>query len=241
MTTCPSSPEAAALEYAARGLSVVPLHTPEAGGGCSCAKGASCASAGKHPRIDWKPYQQRRATPEEIRTWWARWPVANVGVVTGMISRVLVFDVDWRSGGFESLVEMDHVGARMPDDNPLVLTGSGGLHHYFRLEAPLQKSAPFDGIDVQADGALVVAPPSMHASGRVYRWTRPLSSPWPRVPYWIRWAVVCAAAHPAAPGCDPRRRAGDPTSGRPLPRPPPPARPPPDPLPVGRAPLERGS
>lgn len=187
--TSVSAPLAAAIGYAARGISVIPLHTPTVSG-CSCAKGPACLSPGKHPRIAWQPYQEHRAAPEEIRAWWVRWPEANVGIVTGMISRLCVVDIDYRNGGFETLVELDHHGAAMPDDNPVVVTGSEGLHHYFLLDAPLPKSAPFEGIDIQADGALVVAPPSLHASGRRYRWARPLDSPWPPVPAWIRWAVA---------------------------------------------------
>jgi hypothetical protein len=146
----------AATEYAERGISVVPLHTPTERG-CSCPRGSSCVSAGKHPRIDWKPYQQQRATLEEIRSWWERWPTANVGIVTGMISGLCVLDVDPRNGGFDTLAALDARGATMPDDNPVVITGSEGLHHYFGLDHPLTKAAPFDGIELQAGGALVVA------------------------------------------------------------------------------------
>jgi hypothetical protein len=171
----------AALAYAALGLSVVPLHTPS-GAACSCPKDAVCASAGKHPRVEWTPYQTHRASADEIGAWWERWPLANVGVITGMISRLCVLDVDPRNNGFETLVELDARGFVMPDDNPLVETGSGGLHHGFRLDTPLPKAVPFEGIEVQADGALVVAPPSLHRSGKRYRWLRPLESPWPPVP-----------------------------------------------------------
>jgi hypothetical protein len=178
-----------ALAYAAREISIIPLHAP-AVGVCSCKKGPACLSPGKHPRIAWEPYQKRRARPEEIRAWWTRWPTANIGIITGMISRLCVVDIDYRNGGFETLVELDYHGGPMPDDNPVVVTGSEGLHHYFRLDAPMPKSAPFAGIDIQADGALVEGAPSLHVSGRRYRWARPLSSPWPSVPAWIRWAVA---------------------------------------------------
>jgi hypothetical protein len=178
----------AALTAAQRGISVIPLHNPEAGG-CSCWKRTACPSPGKHPRVDWRPYQERRATPDEIRAWCEHWPLANLGFITGMISALCVLDIDPRNGGFDTLAELDHHGGQMPEDNPLVETGSLGLHHYFRLAAPLAKAAPFDGIEVQADGALVVAPPSLHASCRRYQWLRPIDSPWPPVPAWIRWAV----------------------------------------------------
>jgi hypothetical protein len=110
-----------------------------------------------------------------------------------------MLDVDPRNNGLETLVELDARGFVMPDDNPLVETGSGGLHHGFRLDRPLAKAAPFEGIEVQADGALVVAPPSLHRSGKRYRWLRPLESPWPPVPQWIRWAVERTTAKPAEP------------------------------------------
>jgi hypothetical protein len=125
-----------------------------------------------------------------VRTWWARWPEANIGILTGVVSGIAVLDIDPRNGGLETLAELDAHGGMMPDDNPVAETGSGGLHHYLGLPAPLQKAAPFEGIELQADGALVVAPPSLHHSGRRYRWLRDLGSPWPPVPPWLRWAAT---------------------------------------------------
>lgn len=185
----------AALDYAARGLSVVPLHTPM-DTGCSCPR-PKCLTPGKHPRLDWKPYQTARAIAEEVRSWWTRWPSANVGIVTGTISGLCVLDVDPRNGGLETLAALDAHGATMPDDNPVVITGGEGLHHYFHLTAPLEKAAPFQGIEVQADGALVVAPPSRHHSGRCYRWARDLDAARVPVPAWLRWAVAQVNPSPA--------------------------------------------
>ena len=187
---------AAALDYLLEhDLSVIALHTPMPGWGCSCRKGQACATPGKHPRIsEWKHLQERRATEAEVRMWWSRWPDANLGVITGMVSRTGVLDVDPRNGGGETLADLDGVGATVPDDNAVVETGSLGLHQYFRLDARLPKAAPFEGIEVQADGGLVVAPPSLHHSGRRYRWLRGLDSPWTPLPEWVRWA--CARTNP---------------------------------------------
>lgn len=189
----------AARRYHALGWAVVPLHTPSARG-CSCRKAARCPSAGKHPRLEWKGYQHRRPSAVELERWWCEWPDANLGVLTGVISGLVVLDVDARSGGLETLHELDARGLWMPDDNPLVATGGRGLHHYVRLDRPLPKCAPFDGIELQADGGLVVAPPSLHVSGRRYEWLRaPGPSPLPPIPRWLR---RCAEAvlrddHPA--------------------------------------------
>lgn len=179
----------AALDYVARAVATVPLHTPSEAG-CSCSRGPACESPGKHPRVPWGDFQGRRATVAEVRTWWDRWPDANVGIITGMVSGIAVLDVDGRNGGFETLADLDAYGGAMPEDNPVVETGSRGLHHYFALSAPLPKAAPFQGIEVQGDGALVVAPPSLHHSGRRYRWLRGLASPWPTLPQWVRWAAT---------------------------------------------------
>jgi Bifunctional DNA primase/polymerase, N-terminal len=186
-----------AMGYVARGLAVIPLHTPTRDG-CSCAKGPTCGSPGKHPRVDWKPFQERRATADQVRQWWDRSPDANLGVITGVVSRIAVLDVDPRNGGFDTLAELDASGQVMPDDNPLVETGALGLHHYLALDAALPKAAPFDGIELQADGALVVVPPSLHRSGRRYRWLRGLDAPWAPVPAWLRAAATQMHTPPAA-------------------------------------------
>ncbi len=59
---------AAALDYAARGWPVFPLHNPRAGGGCSCRK-ADCNQIGKHPRTE---HGVKDATTDTatIRGWW---------------------------------------------------------------------------------------------------------------------------------------------------------------------------
>ena len=53
------------------------------------------------------------AGPEQVQRWWRRWPDANVGVVTGAVSGLVVLDVDPRHGGGDSLAALEDVhGAR---------------------------------------------------------------------------------------------------------------------------------
>jgi hypothetical protein len=110
------------------------------------------------------------AGAEQIRRWWRRWPGANVGVVTGAVSGLMVLDVDPRHGGHESLaaIEADH---GLVPGTVESLTGGGGQHLYFRhpgTVVPCRPIAP--GLDVKGDGGLVICPPSVHVSGRVYAW-----------------------------------------------------------------------
>jgi hypothetical protein len=89
-----------ALRYAAQGWSVFPLHSPQ-NGQCSCGR-LDCTSPAKHPRTA-NGLKDATTDPERIREWWKRWPDANIGVVTGRASGVVVVDVDLDKGGIEVL------------------------------------------------------------------------------------------------------------------------------------------
>lgn len=159
---------ARAMAYCQRGWAVVPLCTPaESGPGCQ-QHGPACPSPGKRALVRWGDYQHRAPTEEDVRRWWGRWPMANVGVLTGRVSGLLVVDVD----GADARARLAGRGSLPP--TATVLTGRrGGQHLYFVY--PEGASVPtragvLQGVDVRADGGLVVAPPSRHASGATYAW-----------------------------------------------------------------------
>jgi hypothetical protein len=87
---------AAALDYATRGWPVVPLHTLDEAGRCSCQK-PKC-SVGKHPRTE-NGHHDATTDKGIIEAWWQKWPDANVGLRTGEASGTVVLDVDPRNGG----------------------------------------------------------------------------------------------------------------------------------------------
>jgi hypothetical protein len=146
-----------ALAYARRGWSVIPLWARE-----------------KRPLIPWAPYQRHRSDEAEIRRWFRRWPSANVGVVTGAISSLVVIDVDPLHGGDHSLEALEQAHGALPD-TIRAATGGGGLHVYLAHPGGLvaNKVGLVAGIDVRGDGGFVVAPPSVHPSGRRYAWLPP--------------------------------------------------------------------
>jgi hypothetical protein len=159
-----------ALELSALGYSVIPGHTIDDTGLCSCRQ-AMCA-AGKHPRLPWTAYQTTRATDDMIRTWWTRWPEANVLIVTGKVSGIVVVDVDPGHGGFDSKVEQPVMVETLSTFTPLSLTGGGGEHYLFAWPGRVIANAAsvFPGVDFRGDGGYIVAPGSRHISGRTYEW-----------------------------------------------------------------------
>lgn len=118
----------------------------------------------KVPAVDWKEYQTRRATDEELQGWFPKYP--QIGIVTGKISGITVVDVDVKNGGLETLKQL-----RLPP-TWMVKTGGGGWHYYYAYDERVQQTQNvLQGIDIRNDGGQVVAPPSRHESGRKYEWT----------------------------------------------------------------------
>ena len=169
-----------ALGYAKLGWPVLPLHDlildlngPPGDVSesilCSCAKGAACPprNRGKHPRISrWE--EQASTDPAQIRAWWGKWPVANIGVACGKAG-YLVLDLD----AYKS--EYGGAGLSAAERQTITCqTGGGGLHLWYRMrpEDTFGNSAEGlpPGIDIRAHGGMVVVPPSLHPSGRRYEW-----------------------------------------------------------------------
>jgi len=124
-----------ALALLARGWSVIPLWPKS-----------------KQAIHQWTEYQRRLPTPEEIEKWWREEPEANIGVVTGAVSGIIVGDVDPRHGGSVETMQKD---APSPF---VVTTPGGGAHFYYRHPGGrVQKGKPRPGIDRQSDGCYVVA------------------------------------------------------------------------------------
>lgn len=182
-----------ALGYAESGWPVLPVWWPVAGGACACGR-MDCSKPGKHPLVR-RGFHAATLDPDLIRRWWARWPLANLGVRTGAASGLLVLDVDGAVG-------MDALRALSRERGPLraawARSGSGGWHAYLRMPAgvrvPNSAGRLGPGLDIRADGGSIVAPPSLHASGGHYQWTKPGVEP-PDAPSWL----VQLALPPAPP------------------------------------------
>ena len=160
-----------AMRYLARGWSVIPANWVREDGSCSCGNPSCGDNAGKHPKVLWNDYQERLPTEAEVQRWWRTWPRANIAIVTGKVSGIIVIDVDPRHGGDESMRDLGPL-----PDTLTALTGGGGDHKYYRHPGRIVangsgvNSGLRPGIDVRGDGGYVIAPPSIHRKGGVYSW-----------------------------------------------------------------------
>jgi len=140
-----------ALKYLSLGLSVIPV-----------------ARANKTPLVKWSEYQKRLPTTEEVCSWWRRFPDACVGIVTGRVSKIVVVDFDSE----EAIKFAQEKGIL---NTPLVKTARGIHAYYLYPEGKTVNNSVkiLDmKIDIRADGGYVVAPPSVHPSGHIYRWVK---------------------------------------------------------------------
>ncbi len=143
-----------ALEYQRFGLSIIPVAND------------------KKSLIAWQKYQHKKADKEKINSWWAQWPDANIGIVTGIISGLAVIDIDTEEGHKE-------IQKYIPDSitMPVVNTPSGGKHLYFSCpdEKLTNNAKVIPGCDLRANGGYVLAPPSHNGAGGRYTWQTGLS------------------------------------------------------------------
>lgn len=169
-----------ALEYAAEGLAVFPLHSVREDGSCTCGDGA-CKQQGKHPRTG-AGHKEATTDEKKIRSWWGpkRWPNANIGAVS---PEFLCLDIDVKNGGrgMRSLERLIADNAPLPETS-IAQTGlweyedgetARGRHYWFHVPKGVQVSSKVglrEGVDLKCGNGYAILPPSSHKSGVKYEW-----------------------------------------------------------------------
>lgn len=141
-----------ACEYAKLGWSVIPIEP-----------------RGKKPLVKWEKYQKERATEDQIKQWWTKYPNANIGVITGIISEIIVIDIDSKKGEEEYIAKFNELHSTISQktgkpEATQKLFKHPGDHTYHNMARLLPD------VDVRADGGYVVVPPSIHPNGTQYKW-----------------------------------------------------------------------
>lgn len=108
----------------------------------------------------------------QVNEWWKRFPAASIGYPTGLLT---VVEIDGETG----LASMEALRATNPWPPTLTSVSGRGLHHFYVPTEPLRNCVGMShdgkrglgkGIDVRSDGGFVILPPSVHRTGRRYRW-----------------------------------------------------------------------
>lgn len=154
----------AALGLAARGFRVFPVWEL-VDGVCSCHKGAKCDRPGKHPRTR-RGLWEGTTDAGRITSWWIEYPDANVGIRTGV--DLFVVDLDGEEGQATWARLCREWGLQA--DTLRAYSGGGGVHLFFQGTGKTTVGQLGKGVDTRGEGGYVVAAPSLHASGRRYRW-----------------------------------------------------------------------
>jgi hypothetical protein len=148
------------------------------------------APRSKVPKAGSHGLKEATTDPAAIGRWWREDPAANIGSACGR-DRVVV-DLDGQDGiaSWRELVARHANGRDVA--TVTVLTGGGGEQLVFAVPAgvEIRNSAGKLGpaIDVRANGGYHALPPSIHPSGRPYRWETghgPQERPVAPLPGWL--------------------------------------------------------
>jgi hypothetical protein len=165
-----------ALNYAKRGLYVFPCRVKD--------KRPATANGVKDATID----------PDVIQGWWREEPEFNIAIATGALSGIFVTDID----GPDAEAELRKLEAQYGPIPPTVESITArGRHLFFQHpQQPVRNSAGrlAPGIDVRGEGGYVLAPPSIHPSGRRYCWSVDSGKAFAPAPEWLLAKLATPAA-----------------------------------------------
>jgi hypothetical protein len=117
------------------------------------------------------PYIEASRNPEQISAWLAQHPDANWAVALGPGSGIVALDCEGPEGE-RTIAQLEHEQGPLPELWPCVWSGSGKRWHgYFAAPAgPIRNRSLGTELEFRGDKLLLTLPPSLHPSGRRYRW-----------------------------------------------------------------------
>jgi hypothetical protein len=170
----------AAMAYAARGWPVFPLKPK-----------------GKEPLTE---HGLKDATTDAkvVDAWWRQFPAANIALRTGDAFDVLDLDGPEAVEVFRAWCADHGVD---PADLRVAVSKTGKGWHYLFQPCGVGNRARLLGapIDWRGTGGYIVAPPSVHPSGALYRWVVHSTAPLPPVPAPLREVLAPTVRVPLTP------------------------------------------
>jgi hypothetical protein len=159
----------AALDYARQGRAVFPL-----------------IAYRKEPATR-RGFHDATTNPATIRRWWTARADYNIGIRTGAASGIWIFDIDIDDDkdGEASLRDLEVEHGKLPATMQSIT--AHGRHAWFAYTCPIPSTCSRigPGLDVRGDGGYIVAPPSIHPSGRPYAWSTDSAAAAATAPAWL--------------------------------------------------------
>jgi hypothetical protein len=157
-----------------------------------------CLARDKRPAT---PHGYKDATTDLaiITQWFRQDPDLNLAIATGTISNLFVVDVDNADAEME-LRKLEAQLGNLPSTVEVIT--ARGRHLYFKTPGmPLRNSASkiAPGIDTRADGGYVLAPPSIHPSGKQYAWSVDSAKAIAAAPAWLVDKLLEVSSSTATP------------------------------------------
>jgi hypothetical protein len=123
---------------------------------------------------------------DTIAHWWRQQPEANIGVATGQRSGVFVVDVDGADAEAE-LRKLEAQYGALPATVESITARGRHLYFAWPTKHPVRNTAGkiAPGIDTRGEAGYVLAPPSVHRTGRVYAWSVDSASSFATAPQWL--------------------------------------------------------
>jgi len=120
---------------------------------------------GKEPAIKWTSLQKQPPSMAALNQWQNTGLLSGVGVICGEVSgNLVVMDFDDHAFVKEFVQTFPTLS-----ETYIVLSGSRRGAHFYYFVDDLPKTTTFQGIELRSNGSYVVAPPSPHLSGNLYK------------------------------------------------------------------------
>jgi hypothetical protein len=121
-----------------------------------------------------------------IEQWWRQEPECNIGIATGQRSGVFVVDVDGEDAEAE-LRKLEAQHGALPATVESITARGRHLYFAWAAEHPVRNTAGkiAPGVDTRGEAGYVLAPPSVHRTGRVYAWSVDSGGAFAPAPQWL--------------------------------------------------------
>jgi len=118
--------------------------------------------SGKQPLVKWRGITRKRVSDRTMEKWIKQFPEANIGILLGEASGIVVLDDDANRNPEEIFREFGYT--------PIyVRTPSKGGHYYYRLNGEVSTNIGSRKLEIKSTGTIVIAPPSVSPkNGRAY-------------------------------------------------------------------------